>query len=115
METAISLIVTIVNKGWGEKVLQASIKAGAKGGTIMLGRGIGIHEKCTILGLCIEPEKEIVFSLLYSDNKEEILQEIIKAGELEKPGAGIAFVLPVDKVAGVVHLAGDACQESTGT
>ena len=34
-----SLIVTIVRKGWGSSVLQASVKAGARGGT-----GVGAGE-----------------------------------------------------------------------
>jgi len=110
----ISLIVTIVNKGWGDKVLEASMNAGAEGGTILLGRGRGIHEKQTILGISIEPEKEVVLSVTYSDKKEAILQEIVRVAELEKPGAGIAFVVPVDKVVGVVHRFHESPQPSSG-
>ncbi|MBM4432809.1 MAG: P-II family nitrogen regulator, partial [Chloroflexi bacterium] len=103
----ISLIVTIVRQGWGDKVLEASMKAGAEGGTIMIGRGVGMHEKQKILGIPIEPEKEIVLSVTYPDKKEAILKEIVRAAELEKPGAGIAFVVPVEKVVGVAHLQGE--------
>jgi len=35
----------VVPKGWGDSVIEASMKAGAKGGTIVFGRGLGIHEK----------------------------------------------------------------------
>ena len=104
MEKETSLIVTFVNKGWGDTVLDASMKAGAEGGTILMGRGVGIHEKRKILGICIEPEKDVVLSLTYPDKKEEILREIVRAAELEKPGAGIALVIPVEKVFGAVHL-----------
>ena len=52
------LIVTIVKKGFSEQIIQASIKAGAKGGTVLFGRGTGIHEKKKILGIPIEPEKK---------------------------------------------------------
>lgn len=102
----ISLIVTIVQKGWGDTVLEASVKAGAHGGTILFGRGSGIHERQKLLGIPIEPEKEVVLTVTYSDKNEEILNEIVRATGLGKPGAGIAFVVPVDKVVGVVHLAG---------
>lgn len=37
------LIVTIVNKGHCGTVLDASLEAGAEGGTIITGRGSGIH------------------------------------------------------------------------
>lgn len=100
----LSLIVSIVRKGWGDTVLEASIEAGAHGGTIMFGRGTGIHEQQSILGIPIEPEKEIVLTLTYADQSEAILRAIVHAAELEKPGYGLAFVVPVDKVAGVPHV-----------
>lgn len=102
-----SLIVSIVRKGWGDTVLEASVKAGAHGGTILFGRGTGIHEQQKILGIPIEPEKEIVLTLTYKDQSENILREIVRAADLEKPGQGLAFILPVDKVAGVPHVLGD--------
>ena len=105
----ISLIVSIVRHGWGDRVLDASCKAGAEGGTIMLGRGVGIHEKQKILGIAIEPEKEIVLSVTYPDKKDAILEAIVQAAELDKPGAGIAFVLPIEQVAGVAHRCDERC------
>lgn len=104
MAADISLIMTIVGKGWGETVLEASIKAGAEGGTIMLGRGIGIRETKKILGISIEPEKEIILSITYPDKKDAILDAIVSAAELDTPGKGIAFVVPIEKVVGVCHL-----------
>lgn len=102
----VSLIITIVRKGWGDKVLEASMKAGAEGGTILMGRGVGVHEKQTMLGIPIEPEKDIVLSVTYPDKNEAILQEIVQACDLEKPGSGIAFVVPIERVVGVSHLLG---------
>jgi len=101
------LIITIVRKGWGEKVLEASMQAGAEGGTIMYGRGVGIHEKQKILGITVEPEKEIVFTGTYADKSEAVLDEIVTTAGLGKPGMGIAFVIPVEKVVGVVHQAAE--------
>lgn len=103
----VSLIVTIVRKGWGETVLEASTKAGAHGGTILYGRGSGIHEKQTLLGIPIEPEKEIVLTVTYSHKNDTILEEIVRATDLGKPGMGIAFVVPVSRVVGVAHLEGE--------
>lgn len=102
----VSLIVTVVRKGWGDKVMEASVKAGAEGGTILMGRGVGIHERQTLLGIPIEPEKEIVLSVTYPDRNEAILQAIVEACDLEKPGAGIAFVVPIERIVGVSHLHG---------
>jgi nitrogen regulatory protein PII len=104
-----SLIVSIVRKGWGDKILQNSCKAGAEGGTIVFGRGVGVHEKQTILGIPIEPEKEIVLTVTNSDQTDAVLEEIVRSAELGKPGAGIAFVVPVEKVVGVVHRTDETC------
>jgi nitrogen regulatory protein PII len=34
---------------------------------------------------------------------DAILAEIVRAAELDSTGKGIAFVVPVDRVAGVAH------------
>lgn len=98
-----ALIVSIVRKGWGSTVLEASVKAGARGGTVLFGRGAGINEQEKIFGMSIEPEKEIVFTLVRADQAEKVLEEIVRAAELNDTGRGIAFVIPVDKVVGVAH------------
>lgn len=105
-----SLIVTIVRKGWGSTVLEAAVASGARGGTVLLGRGAGINEKDKIFGMPIEPEKEIVLTVVPAERSDTILEAVVQAGELNEVGRGIAFVLPVDKVAGVAHFLGQAPQ-----
>ncbi|MGB9929918.1 MAG: P-II family nitrogen regulator [Methanosarcina sp.] len=97
------LIVTIVKKGWGDEVIKASKKAGAQGGTILFGRGTGIHENKSILGLRIEPEKEIVLTIAESSIENDIRNSIIKAIDLNEPGTGIGFVISLDRVFGICH------------
>lgn len=101
-----SLIVSIVRKGWGSTVLEASVKAGARGGTVMSGRGAGINEQEKIFGMSIEPEKEIVLTLVRHDRADAILDEIVRAAQLNDTGRGIAFVVPIEKVVGVAHFMG---------
>ncbi len=105
-----SLIVTIVRKGWGSTVLETSVAAGARGGTVLGGRGAGINEKEKIFGVSIEPEKEIVLTLIPSERADAILEAIVAAAELNEVGRGIAFVLPVDKVVGVAHFLNQAAR-----
>jgi len=99
-----ALIITVVRKGWGDKALEASMKAGAEGGTVLIGRGTGVHEQQKLLGIPIEPEKEIVLSVVHLGKSKAILEGIVQDCELEKPGAGIAFVVPVEGVVGISHL-----------
>lgn len=98
------LIVTIVRKGWAAKIVNAAKAAGARGGTIMHGRGVGIHEQKKMLGIPIEPEKEIILTLIHKDKTNDVLKAIVEAGQLNKPGTGIGFVIDVDKVVGIVAL-----------
>lgn len=103
MKMNVSLIVSIVRKGWGSKVLQASVKAGARGGTVLTGRGAGVHETKKIFGMSIEPEKEIVLTMVHPEQIDGVLSSIVDAAELNEVGHGIAFVLPVDRVVGVAQ------------
>lgn len=98
-----SLIVTIVNKGWGSTVLEASVRAGARGGTVLFGRGSGIHEQKKLFGMAIEPEKEVILTVAYAHQVDAILEEIVRAAQLNSTGKGIAFVLRVEKVVGVAQ------------
>lgn len=98
------LIVTIVNKGDCGAVIDSSLDAGAEGGTIINGRGSGIHEKAKLFSFTIEPEKDIVLTLVPADRTEKVLEAIVKATKLNEPGHGIAFVLDVEKTTGINHL-----------
>jgi len=102
-EIKYDLIVTIVNKGFAEEVVEASKKAGAQGGTIMHGRGSGVHETARIFGIPIEPEKEIVLTLIYRTKTEQVMSAIKNAVDINTPGKGICFVLEVEKTAGICH------------
>jgi nitrogen regulatory protein P-II 1 len=108
----LSLIMSIVRKGWGDKVLEATCCAGVEGCTIMLGRGVGLHDKQKIMGITIEPEKEIVLTVIEQDHKDVILDAIVRSAELDKPGAGIALVIPVEQVVGVAHNPDGSCKMS---
>jgi nitrogen regulatory protein PII len=105
----LNLIVTIVNRGFSEDVVYASKKAGAEGGTVISGRGSGIHENTKIMGIPIEPEKDIVLTLIPREKTDGVLHAISDTAGLDKPGNGIAFVIEVEKAAGICHLMNNFC------
>ena len=70
----------------------------------MIGRGIGRNETMRVFGIQIEPEKEIVLTVIRSDQKVEILRAVEGAAELDAPGKGLAFVVPVENIIGIAHL-----------
>lgn len=98
------LIITIVNKGRSCDVIDASKEAGAEGGTILHGRGSGIHDTAKLFGILIEPEKEVVLTLVENTKTDLIVDSISKKLNINKPGKGVLFVLDVKRVAGIHHL-----------
>ena len=92
------LIVTIVGKGKANKVVDAAHQAGATGATILYGHGSAVH---LFLGISIDPEKEIVFTIVEEGKTQAVLEVISREMELEHPNKGIAFVLSLDQVAGI--------------
>lgn len=104
MNNNFDLIVTIVRPGYSEKIIKASREAGAEGGTILMGQGTGIHERKKLPGIPVEPEKEIILTVVPATISQKVLEAIIAAGELDKPGTGIAFVIELKQVAGICHL-----------
>lgn len=98
------LILAIVKRGCAERIVKGAQQAGARGGTIICARGVGIHETKKLLGIMIEPEKEIVLILTHKDKAKKILQAVVDTGRMEEAGTGIGFVLDVEAVVGIVDL-----------
>ncbi|MDR1954204.1 MAG: P-II family nitrogen regulator [Clostridiales Family XIII bacterium] len=100
--TEYSLIVTIVNRGYADLVIDAARGAGARGGTVLYARGTGIHETEKFMNISIQPEKEMVLTLVRKWAVKEITHAILIAAGLNTQGRGISFTLPVTDVAGIV-------------
>ncbi|MFD1861579.1 P-II family nitrogen regulator [Planococcus chinensis] len=97
------LIVTIVNSGDSQKVVAAAAEAGAEGGTILTGRGTGVNEQKKFMNFSIDPEKDIVLTLVPESYAHAVVKSIENAIDLYSPGQGIAFLIDVEEVFGVNH------------
>ena len=95
------LIMCIVNAGFSDKVMEAAKKAGARGGTILSGRGTANKEAESIFQIAIQPEKEAVMILVDVSIKDAVLHALYQEAGLDTMGQGIAFSLPVDNVVGL--------------
>ena len=103
-ERGYGLVITVVNRGYSEDVMEAAKRYGATGGTIVHARGCGIDELEKFMGIIIQPEKEIVLVLVSNKIKHEVMNGINNAVGLNKDGRGICFSIPVDKVNGLSAL-----------
>lgn len=98
------LIITVVNRGFADNVMDAAKAAGAQGGTVLYARGTGVHEAQKFFGITIEPEKEVVLILVGTEERNRIMKAICKGAGLSTEGNGISFSLPVDDVMGMARL-----------
>jgi nitrogen regulatory protein PII len=97
METKYELIVCIINAGFSQNVAQAAREAGARGGTVVKGRGTANPEAEEFFNISIQPNKEVVLILVTSDIKDAVMRAIYKDSGLATDGKGIAFSLPVTR------------------
>ncbi len=103
-KTVYSLIISIVNRGYSDEVMDAARDAGAKGGTVMYAHGAGLRDTETFFGISIHPEKELVLILASNETRPAIMQAIVKRVGMDSEGAGITFSLPVTNVEGIARL-----------
>ena len=96
------VIFAIVNSGFAEDVMDVAREQGARGGTILNGRGVAREEAAAFFGIPLHSEKEILMMVVEKTVKNDILNAIYKEMGMGKPAQGIAFSLPVSDVAGLV-------------
>ncbi len=97
--TEVALITCIVQKGLADSIVGATREAGAQGATVYYARGTGVRERLGILGVAVEAEKEVINIVVASDQVDRILEVIYLAGNLDTPGMGFAYVVPLEKAA----------------
>ncbi len=95
------LVVSIVNTGFSQIVMEAARNAGAKGGTVVRARGTANPEAEEFFNINIQPDKEMLLLLVPAKLKDKILQAVYKVGGPGTNAAGIAFSMPVSRTTSV--------------
>ena len=93
------LITVIVNQGWGSRILKSAKKSGAKGGTIILGKGTVRSKFFDFIGLN-ELHKEVLYLIAEKNEAFRILAELNQEFEFAKRGHGIAYSTSVCQIVG---------------
>ena len=97
LKTAPKLLVTVVERGRGGRVVALTKAAGAPGGTIILGRGTAPNTVLQVLGLG-GSERELVYTLAPAPLVETLVAAIADEAAGRKKFRGVAFVLDVPAV-----------------
>lgn len=97
---AYELIVVIANEGRTDTVMNAARAAGARGGTVLHGKGTGSEAAMRFLNISIADEKEVILIVAPTAEKTAIMSEILKKAGPDTDAKAIAFSLPTSAVAG---------------
>ena len=110
------LIVTVVDRGFSERVMDAAKSKGARGCTVLHARGTGSKEAMQFFNITVQQEKDIIIIVAPKDIRSDIMREIAIANSLEGgQGTGITFSLPVDSIVGLRKNSNNAAPVATLT
>ena len=103
-EIKCSMVVTIVNKGFSEALMDVARANGATGGTILSGRGTGGEKAKKFFSMALQEEKEVVVILVKEEIRADLMRALAREFGLDSPGKGIVFSLPVEEALGLTFV-----------
>ena len=83
-------------------MIAAAEAAGAPGGTIIQGRGLGVHDTARLFGRAVEPEKEMVLIIAPKAQVDALISEVYQQLEMDQPGNGVILLQDVSHALGLV-------------
>ena len=114
MESAGKLLISVVRRGRGDRVVAIAKEAGARGSTVLMGRGAANSRLLQIFGLA-DTEKEIVFTIAPTAEMPPIVHALRSAPDLCVKAPGIGALLDVNvlprALAGAPGAAGQEVEE----
>lgn len=94
------LIIAIANSGRTDTVMNAARKAGARGGTVIHGKGTGNENAEKFYHVSIAEEKEVILIVSAASQKSEIMRSILENAGPGTPAGTVVFSLPVSEAVG---------------
>ena len=95
------MITAVVQAHVGTKVINAALKAGAKGATYHHALGTGVRQTLGEAGEDIEIDKRVIFIVTETGKSDEVLRAVVETAELDKPGQGFACVQEIIRAFGI--------------
>ena len=95
------LIIVIAEHGYTELIMDAAREAGAYGGTVIHAKGTGIEAADKFLGVTLASEKEVIYIVTQTAQKNPIMKAIMEKAGLNTKAKAVVFSLPVTDTAGL--------------
>jgi len=86
-------VVAIVNRGLADRAVELAREMGAKGATIIHGRGSGGHD-VKVFNIELRKEKEAIFWLCDVKTSDNIARYVFSELDLGGVGGGTVFIMP---------------------
>ena len=93
----------IADRGAAETIARAAIKAGSQGATITYVRGYGLRDRLGLLRITKQHDKELITVVVDRFDLDAVFQAMSHAGNIDQPGRGFLYQVPVSK--GLTNLA----------
>ena len=94
------IVLAIANEGYTDTVMEAAREAGARGGTVLHGKGTGSKDAAKFFGVSIASEKEVIMIVARATEKAAIMKSIINKAGTQTDAGAVVMSLPVSAVAG---------------
>ena len=94
-------VMAVIPPDKEEAVVTAAKGAGATGATVIEARGTGVKEALSFFGLVLEGRYTCILSLVDEAQVDAVLAAVTAAADMQAPGNGIAFAMPVTRIAGM--------------
>ncbi len=97
-----SLLVVIIDEELEDKALEVAKNNGAVNVSVLSARGLSLQEeKKTFFGFTLEGAQSILVFVLEKTVSIKVMKALNRELELEKPDRGVAFIVPLEHIAGV--------------
>ena len=100
-DTKYELLIVIANQGYTNMVMDAAREVAQVGGTVLHAKGTGMEKAEQFLGVSLVAEKEMVFIVVKSGIKNQVMRAIMEKAGVESKARAIVFSLPVTGTAGM--------------
>ena len=95
------VVAVVMERGYTHVAMDAARKAGARGGTVISARGIAENKVKRFFGIEIQAEKEIVFLVVRSDERQQVMTALMQAVGMKTRSHGIVLSMPLSAAIGL--------------
>ena len=97
----LDVVAVVMDRGYTNLAMDAARKAGAHGGTVIAARGIAEEQVKTFFGIEIQAEREILFLVVKSEERQAVMEALMKAVGMKTRSHGLVLSVPVSAAIGL--------------